>query len=58
MSEYIRSITVKGWDSRGNTAQSILTFTVKAKNGKKATVKTNGHMTVKEIISAIVEAVK
>ena len=58
MEEMIERIRVKGWDSRGNTAQSILTFTVKAKNGKKATVKTNGHMTVKEIIDAIVEAVK
>ena len=58
MKEHIRSISITGWAFRGSTGkrQTVLTIDVKAKDGKKATVKTTGKMTIGQIITLIVEA--
>ena len=56
MKEHIRSISITGWAFRGNTKQTVLTIDVKTKDGKKATVKTTGEMTIGQIITSIVEA--
>ena len=58
MKEHIRSISITGWAFRSGTGhrQTVLTIDVKAKDGKKATVKTTGKMTIGQIITLIVEA--
>ena len=56
--ECVRSVTVQNWDQRMNFKSSILTIRVKTLSGKQCTVKTNGQMTVGQIIAAIVEALK
>lgn len=56
--EYVKRITVKGWEWRGNVPQSILTITAVGTNGKKITLKTNGRMKVQEIIDMLVEGIR
>ncbi|MBQ5343777.1 MAG: hypothetical protein J6F33_01100 [Acidaminococcaceae bacterium] len=58
MKEHIRSISITGWAFRSGTGhrQTVLTIDVKAKDGKKVTVKTTGKMTIGQIITSIVEA--
>ena len=56
--EYVRRITVKGWEQRANIPQSILTITAVGTNGKKITLKTNGRMKVQEIIDMLVEGIR
>ena len=55
MKEYIRSVTVRNWNERDKHVINRLTIIVKTMDGKKVTVKTDGNMTVGQIVAAIVE---
>lgn len=58
MKEYIRSVTVRNWNERDKHFINRLTIIVKTMDGKKVTVKTDGNMTVGQIVAAIVEELK
>ena len=58
MKEYIRRITVMNWNERNKHSINTLTIIVVTLDGKKVAMKTDGKMTISQIVNKIVEALK